>query len=142
MSIKNPYGVGDSGVDFLEAHGRCTCCGLRFTYRRHRTREAAPAACEACLQHLPVHGEAEEAAWRRAAEHEPRLQQWLAAVTRKADEMQVRLDQQHGQVISALRSRDKARDEVAVLKALHNGDPGGCACGSSKAPCPTARRLL
>lgn len=140
MPIKNPYGVAESGEDFVEANGRCGCCGLLFSYRRHR-RDAPRTTCDSCTGHLPVAGESEEVGWRRAAEHEPRLRQWLAAVSSKADEMQAKLGRQNGQVVSALQSRDHWRDKVNAVEMLHSGESGGCICGSTEVPCPTARRL-
>lgn len=143
----NPYGVGESGEDLIDVPARCTCCGLRFSYRTPRTNPHRRVKCNPCGAHQRTDDSKLEI--ERLASHEPRLRTWIDQVEAKAHDMERQnkklkdeLQTAKEQVAAALQTRDRHRNMLKAVRGLHVVSLEGtkCSCGEAY-PCTTEQTM-
>jgi hypothetical protein len=143
----NPYGVGESGEDLIDMPARCTCCGLRFSYRTPRTKPRQRVKCDPCAPHQRTGDPKLEV--ERLSSHEARLHTWIKKVEAKAHEMERQnnrlmseLRDARGQVAAALQTRDRHRSMLKAVRSLHVAPLQGtkCSCGEAY-PCTTEQTM-
>ena len=143
----NPYGVGESGEDLIDRPARCTCCGLRFSYRTPRTNPHHRAKCDPCVPHQRTNDPKLEI--ERLGSHEAQLRTWIDRVEAKAHEMEQQNDKlasklrdARQQVAAALQTRDRHQSMLKAVASLHVVSLAGtkCSCGEAY-PCTTERTM-
>jgi hypothetical protein len=134
---RNPYGVGESGVDKRTEFGRCSCCDLSFSYEVIRTRPVFRDRCDACGAHYETDGEPVERTLARYQAHDAALRARADAAAAAATQYEKEVAQSRERVRSALRTRDSWQRLALELYIAHEDKGGGkCRCGL-RYPCPT-----
>jgi hypothetical protein len=141
MTIRNPYGVGDSGEWVTDCKTHCDCCELVFSFKGHpRMPERWPKRCPQCLDHV-LDGFDQERILAltqhagRARERADLAYEMLRDAQKEVD----RVDQRNRDLSSHLHDvteeRNKLRNQVNLLRDIHPyAVRAKCECG--RVPCP------
>jgi len=137
----NPFGVGATGENFKWGFRPCRCCQLRF---QTKIIHGAPTStiCNPCVEHAPEGEESIESLNLRLLSHQSLHLDWIRAITEKMDETWKENKALKEQTRAALISRDKWRETLDRVSALHGETLEGqtCQCGH-KWPCETWQAL-
>ena len=112
--------------------GRCSCCGLPYTFDVHNYA----ARCDDCADHYPIEDEDDERVIARLSNHVEKLR----GTIQQAGENAAKSRQERER---AFKSRDvwkRVLIEVAVSH-LPDEDSKGCLCGAGSFPCVTRRQI-
>lgn len=137
----NPFGVGASGQNVKWAYTKCTCCQLKFE-TKFVSGIPTPAICKPCQEHIPAKDESIETLNSRLLSHQVLYLNWIRDITEKMHDTWGNNKALKEQTRAALSSRDRWREVLERVSALHGETLEGktCQCGH-KWPCETWQAL-
>lgn len=137
----NPFGVGTTGENFKWGFPRCNCCQLIF---RTKIVKGMPIShiCNSCVEHAPEGEESSDSLNSRLLSHQALHLNKIRDITEKMDQTWEENKTLKDQTRAALISRDRWREILDRVSALHGETLEGhtCQCGH-KWPCETWQAL-